>query len=142
MITNLIDKPKWFLYLSKLTKQVLQIGFIVDCTNWLHMRTGLRNKVKTLTLITDIDWEPDKISYPVVSSGWFQEQSTTKELGWSAEYHKLGRQPLHVDSKPPRSISRIFVFSLYVFIDSCLNFAKQEWLKSHALKEKVFLEIA
>ena len=30
MITNLIDKFKWYLYLSMLTKQVLQTDFIVD----------------------------------------------------------------------------------------------------------------
>ena len=43
MITNLIDKPKRYSYLSKLTKQVLQTGFIVDCVDCLHMRTGSRH---------------------------------------------------------------------------------------------------
>ena len=33
MITNLIDKAKWYLYLSILTKQDLQTGFIVDYTD-------------------------------------------------------------------------------------------------------------
>jgi len=60
MITNLIDKPKWYLYLSMLIKQVLQTGIIVDCTNWLQIRTGLR-MIKTLTLIADIDWDQDQL---------------------------------------------------------------------------------
>ena len=61
MITNLIDNPKRYLYLSMLTKQALQTGSIVDCTNWLHMRTGERNKIKALTLIADIDCEQDQL---------------------------------------------------------------------------------
>ena len=61
MITNLIDKPKRYLYLSMFTKQALQTGSTVDCTNWLHMRTGWRNKIKTLTLIADIDWKQDQL---------------------------------------------------------------------------------
>ena len=77
MITNLIDKPKWYLYLSMLIKQVLQTGFIVDCTNYLQMRTGLTNKIKTLILIADIDCEQDQlfrgikwlISKPVLDQG-------------------------------------------------------------------------
>jgi len=40
MITNLIDKSKWYLCLSKLTKQVLQTGFIVDYADGLRIRTG------------------------------------------------------------------------------------------------------
>ena len=47
-----------------------------------------------------------------------------------------------IDFKPPRSASRVFVFIVFIFIDSCVNFGKEERLKSHTLKEKVFLEKA
>jgi len=60
-------------------EQVDQIGlqtcFIVDCADWLQMRTSWEIKIKTLTLIADSDWELDKISCTDASSSWFQEQS-------------------------------------------------------------------
>ena len=58
--------------LEQVDQTGLQTGFIVNC---LQMRTGWEIKIKTLTLIADIDWELDKISCTDVSTGWFQEQS-------------------------------------------------------------------
>ena len=47
-----------------------------------------------------------------------------------------------IDFKLPNCATRVFVFIVFIFIDSCVNFAKEERLKSHTLIEKVFLEIA
>ena len=75
MITNLIDKPKWYLYLSILTKQVLQTGFIVDCANWLQMRTGWEMRSRHwhwLQTLIENKISCTKISCSEVSSDWFQ----------------------------------------------------------------------
>ena len=107
--------------LEQIDQTGLQTGFIVDCADWLQMRTGWEIKIKTLTLIADIDWELDKIRCTDVSSGWFQEQCKTKEPRWSEEQHELGWQPMHVDFKPPKSdYKNLCIFIVYVIIDSCV----------------------
>jgi len=100
--------------LEQVDQTSLQTDFIVDCADWLQMRTDWEIKIKTLTLIVDIDWELDKISCTDVSSGWFQEQSKTKEPRWSEEQHELGWQPMHVDFKPPRSDYKNLVLVLFM----------------------------
>ena len=124
MITNLIDKPKWYLYLSMLIKQVLQTGIIVDCTNWLQIRTGLR-MIKTLTLIADIDWDQDQLLRGIkwLISRTVSDQETRGERNqrWFSEQHKLGWWSMHADSKTPSCVSRVFIFIVFIFIDSCVN---------------------
>jgi len=80
------------------------------------MRTGWEIRSRHWHWLETLIEKPDKISCSDVLNGWFQEQSKTKELGWSAKYHKLGWQSLHVDSKQPRSITRIFVFLLCIYL--------------------------
>ena len=41
--------------LEQVDQTSLQTDFIVDCADWLQMRTDWEIKIKTLTLIVDID---------------------------------------------------------------------------------------
>jgi len=111
MITNLNDTYTWASWPNRFANRLY---------SWLCWLIAYENKVwskiTTLTLIADTDWEQDKISCSDVSSGWFQKLPKIKEPGWSAEKHKLGWQPLHVDFKSPRSVTRIFVFYLIIVL--------------------------
>ena len=68
MITNLNDEYTWVSWPNK-----LQTGFIVDCADWLQMRTGWDTRSRhwhwLRTLIET------KISCSEASSDWFQELS-------------------------------------------------------------------
>ena len=59
--------------LEQVDQTGLQTGFVIDCADWLQLRTGWEIKTMPLTLIADIDWKLDKISCTDVSSDWFQE---------------------------------------------------------------------
>ena len=104
--------------LEKVDQTGLQTGFIVDYTDWLQMRIGFEVRSRHWHWLQPLIENKTRL---VVTSGWFQEQSMTKELGWSAEQHKLGWQPMHVDFKTPRSdYKNLYIFIVYDCIDSCV----------------------
>ena len=105
MITNLSDEYTWVSWSNR-----LQIGLIVDYAEWLQLRTGWDMRSRHWPWLE----EQDKISCLDKPNCWFQEQSKNKNHRWSEEQHKIGWQPMHVDFKLPRSVSRIFVFLLFI----------------------------
>ena len=114
-----------------LSKQAIQIGLIVFCADCLHLRTG-----EEIRLMVDGTYWRSRSTAPrhqVIDLTEQLNQDQDTKVIWRLQKQEWGSTYDWL----PRGATRVCVFFLFIFIDSCVNFAKYVEL-NHTHKEKIF----